>query len=237
MATLWLLSCLVFSLGVSGQTDSGQTTEFWPGKDCPVDPDIGLDDPNNVYSCKPEEECCTKELKPACCAAMPTDMMIEDQVSLLVPLALIILVLGLFVWFCRSDASLLDGETPCLQKFCGCCGYKKRGDDGHLRLNSHEFGSSVSLKSSKSTVVTFEDDEGIVVEDNAANLEAVLDPQDDQEQDEDNAEQEEAVEDVGEAEAEPEEEEAGEAEAEEEVAAEEETGAEEESPEGGDEAE
>merc|ERR1712045_953272 len=216
---------------VAAQTAGGTTTEFWPGKDCAVDPDIGLDDPNNVYSFKPEEECCTKELKPACCAAMPTDMMIEDQVSLWVPLALIILVLGLFVWLCRSDASLLDGETPCLQKFCSCCGYKKRGDDGHLRLNSHEFGSSVSLKSSKSTVVTFEDDEGIVVEDNAANLEAVLDPQDDQEQDEDNAEQEEAAEDVGEAEAEPEEEEAGEAEAEEE------TGVEEESPEGGDEAE
>ena len=97
-----------------------------------MDEDIGLDDPNNVYSCKPEEECCTKELKPACCAAMPTDMMIEDQVNLWVPLAVIILVLGLFVWFCRSDASLLDGETPCLQKFCSCCGYKKRGDDGHL---------------------------------------------------------------------------------------------------------
>ena len=130
-----------------GQT----TTEFWPGKDCAVDPDIGLDDPNNVYSCKPEEECCTKELKPACCAAMPTEMMIEDQISLWVPLAsktlwqsvdwlwlsvtsVIILVLGLFVWFCRSDASLLDGETPCLQKFCSCCGYKKRGDDGHLHL-------------------------------------------------------------------------------------------------------
>merc|ERR1712072_1673991 len=166
-------------------------------------------------SCKPEEECCTKDLKPACCAAMPTDMMIEDQVNLWVPLAVIILVLGLFVWFCRSDASLLDGETPCLQKFCSCCGYKKRGDDGHLRLNSHEFGSSVSLKSSKSTVVTFEDDEGIVVEDNAANLEAVLDPQDDQENnDEANVSQ-----DVGEAE--PQEEEASEAEAEEEAAAEE----------------
>ena len=154
----------------------GETTEFWPGKDCPVDSEVGLDDPNNVYSCKPEEECCTKDLKPACCAAMPTDMMIEDQVSLWVPLAVIILVLGLFVWFCRSDASLLDGETPCLQKFCSCCGYKKRGDDGHLHVvrqaphshfiltlgtlqNSHEFGSSVSLKSSKSTVVTFEDDE------------------------------------------------------------------------------
>lgn len=52
-----------------------------------MDPDIGLDDPNNVYSCKPEEECCTKELKPACCAAMPTEMMIEDQISLWVPLA------------------------------------------------------------------------------------------------------------------------------------------------------
>merc|ERR1711997_467876 len=210
---LCVISLSGILLGVSAQTQAGETTtEFWPGKDCAVDEALGLDDPNNVYSCKPEEECCTKELQPACCAAMPTDMMIEDQVSLWVPLALIILVLGLFVWFCRSDASLLDGETPCLQKFCGCCGYKKRGDDGHLHVNSHEFGSSVSLKSSKSTVVTFEDDEGIVVEDNAANLEAVLDPQDEQEnKDEANTE------DVGEAE--PQEEEASEAEAEEEVAA------------------
>merc|ERR1711983_605412 len=125
-------------------------------------------------------------------------MMIEDQVSLWVPLGVIILVLGLFVWFCRSDASLLDGETPCLQKFCSCCGYKKRGDDGHLHLNSHEFGSSVSLKSSKSTVVTFEDDEGIVVEDNAANLEAVLDPQDDQENNEEDSPEQETNEDAAE---------------------------------------
>ena len=110
-----------------------------------MDEDIGLDDPNNVYSCKPEEECCTKELKPACCAAMPTDMMIEDQVNLWVPLAVIILVLGLFVWFCRSDASLLDGETPCLQKFCSCCGYKKRGDDGHLHRVKQQFPPWPSL--------------------------------------------------------------------------------------------
>ena len=111
-----------------------------------MDEALGLDDPNNVYSCKPEEECCTKELKPACCAAMPTDMMIEDQVSLWVPLGVIILVLGLFVWFCRSDASLLDGETPCLQKFCSCCGYKKRGDDGHLHLVTPVLSLSVSTK-------------------------------------------------------------------------------------------
>ena len=66
--------------------------------------------------------------------------------------------------------------------------------------------------------------QGIVVEDNAANLEAVLDPQDDQENnDEENTEQE-GAEDVGEAE--PQEEEA-----------EEEAAAEEESPEDGDEAE
>ena len=70
--------------------------------------------------------------------------------------------------------------------------------------------------------------QGIVVEDNAANLEAVLDPQDDQENnDEDNTE-EEGAEDVGEAE--PQEDEADE-----EAPAEEETGAEEESPDGGDE--
>jgi len=183
---------------------SDTTTEFWPGKDCPVDPDIGLDDPNNVFSCKPDEECCTKNLKPACCAAMPTDMMVEDQITLWVPLAgrniiiwviiiiisvniVIITVLGLFVWFCRSDQSLLDGETPCLQKFCCCLGFKKRGDDGHLHLNSDEFGSNASLKSSKSTALTLEDEtDAVAVEDDAANLEAVLDPQEDEAQEENN---------------------------------------------------
>jgi len=168
---------------------SDTTTEFWPGKDCPVDPDIGLDDPNNVFSCKPDEECCTKNLQPACCAAMPTDMMVQDQITLWVPLAVIITVLGLFVWFCRSDQSLLDGETPCLQKFCCCCGFKKRGDDGHLHLNSDEFGSNASLKSSKSTVLTLEDEtDAVAVEDDAANLEAVLDPQEDEVQEENNEE-------------------------------------------------
>lgn len=159
---------------------SDTTTEFWPGKDCPVDKDpSNLDDPNNVFSCKPDEECCTKNLKPACCAAMPTDMMVQDQITLWVPLAgrristccrkifavdikifvsVIVTVLGLFVWFCRSDQSLLDAETPCLQKFCCCLGYKKRGDDGHLHLVSEDLGSSTSLKSTKSTVVTIDDD-------------------------------------------------------------------------------
>merc|ERR1711915_149668 len=105
--------------------------------------------------------------------------MVQDQITLWVPLAVIITVLGLFVWFCRSDQSLLDGETPCLQKFCCCCGFKKRGDDGHLHDKSDGFGSSVSLQSSKSTVIMVEDedDEGVVVEDDAANLEAVLEPE------------------------------------------------------------
>merc|ERR1719384_1534920 len=185
---------------------SDTTTEFWPGKDCPVDPDIGLDDPNNVFSCKPDEECCTKNLQPACCAAMPTDMMVQDQITLWVPLAVIITVLGLFVWFCRSDQSLLDAETPCLQKFCCCLGYKKRGDDGHLHIVSEDLGSTTSLKSTKSTVVTIDDDaEAVVVEDDAANLEAVLDPQGEEEvQDEEateDAEGEEAPQEEGEPEA------------------------------------
>ena len=139
---------------------------------------------------------------------MPTDMMIEDQITLWVPLAsrfhivpsiqkyclfsVVVTALGLFVWFCRSDQSCLDAETPCLQKFCCCLGYKRRGDDGHLHLvNDEELGSSTSLKSTKSTVVTLEDDvDAVAVEDNAANLEAVLDPEGDENQ-EGNAENDE----------------------------------------------
>ena len=37
-------------------------------KDCPVDPALGTEDPNNLYECKIEESCCTDQLKPACCA-------------------------------------------------------------------------------------------------------------------------------------------------------------------------
>merc|ERR1712037_662498 len=86
-------------------------------------------------------------------------------------------VLGLFIWFCRSDQSLLDAETPCLHKFCPCAGYKRRGDDGHLS-DTTPLGSQTSLQSSKSTVLVIpDDDEAETVEDDAANLEAVLEPE------------------------------------------------------------
>merc|ERR1712045_877227 len=200
---------LLFIIKLSHSADDSTTEEFWPGKDCPVDPAIGLDDPNNVFSCKPEEECCTKNLKPACCAAMPTDMMIQDQIELWVPLAVIITLLGLFVWFCRSDQSLLDAETPCLQKFCCCLGYKKRGDDGHLHIISEDLGSSTSLKSEKSAIVSIEDDaEVVAVEDNAANLEAVLEPEAEEELSEENIDNPEEVTDEAPEEAETGEEEA-----------------------------
>ena len=83
-----ILNLVLAYICVISHLPSDTTTEFWPGKDCPVDKDpSNLDDPNNVFSCKPDEECCTKNLKPACCAAMPTDMMVQDQITLWVPLA------------------------------------------------------------------------------------------------------------------------------------------------------
>ena len=83
-----ILNFILTYICVISHLPSDTTTEFWPGKDCPVDKDpSNLDDPNNVFSCKPDEECCTKNLKPACCAAMPTDMMVQDQITLWVPLA------------------------------------------------------------------------------------------------------------------------------------------------------
>ena len=83
--TLISLLVVVVVVVVAGQetTESGTTAgEFWPGKDCPVDKAIGLDDPNNVFSCKVEETCCTKNLKPACCAEKPMDEAIQEQVAL-----------------------------------------------------------------------------------------------------------------------------------------------------------
>merc|ERR550519_1650306 len=156
---------------------------FWLGKDCVRNEDgtvrdaAGEEDPNTVFSCNEEESCCTKNLKPACCAVKPTDQAVQEQITLWGTLLSIILVLGLFIWFCRSDQSLLDAETPCLHKFCPCAGYKRRGDDGHLS-DTTPLGSQTSLQSSKSTVLVIpDDDEAESVEDDAANLEAVLEPE------------------------------------------------------------
>ena len=39
--------------------------------DCPVN-GTDIEDPNNVFTCKKEEECCTKDLLPACCGTEDT---------------------------------------------------------------------------------------------------------------------------------------------------------------------
>ena len=56
------------------------------------------------------------------CVFFPIRM---DQVKLWVPLLMIILVLAIFIWWCRSDESCCDVEKPCLYRF-GC---KKHKDD------------------------------------------------------------------------------------------------------------
>ena len=37
-------------------------------RDCPVDEEGDLEAPNNIFTCLESEECCTKDLEPACCA-------------------------------------------------------------------------------------------------------------------------------------------------------------------------
>ncbi len=39
-----------------------------PKRDCPVDPDGDIEDPNNLFTCLEAEECCLLDTKPACCA-------------------------------------------------------------------------------------------------------------------------------------------------------------------------
>jgi len=189
LAVVVVVVGLLASLATGEETTIASTSAepFWLGKDCVRNEDgtvrdaAGEEDPNTVFSCKEEESCCTKNLKPACCAVKPTDQAVQEQITLWGTLLSIILVLGLFIWFCRSDQSLLDAETPCLHKFCPCAGYKKRGDDGHLS-DTTPLGSQTSLQSSKSTVLVIpDDDEAEHVEDDAANLEAVLEPEEGEE--------------------------------------------------------
>ena len=49
----------------------------------------------------------------------------SDQVALWLPLLAIILALGIFIWWCRSDEACCDVEKPLLYR-CGC---KKRKDE------------------------------------------------------------------------------------------------------------
>ena len=41
--------------------------------DCPLN-GTDTEDPNNVYTCKTGEECCTTDLLPACCGTDPEMM-------------------------------------------------------------------------------------------------------------------------------------------------------------------
>lgn len=166
-----------------GDESCESTTGGWPGKDCVKNADGTVrdaganEDPNTIFSCTPEQSCCTKNLLPACCGTKPMGDAIQEQIALWGSVLGIVLFLGLFIWFCRSDQSLLDAETPCLQKFCPCK-FPRRGDDGHLH-NKPPFGSTASLQSEKSGVMFMEDEEGVEhIEDDAANLEAVLSPGD-----------------------------------------------------------
>ena len=48
----------------------------------------------------------------------------QQQLSLWCPLLGIILILALFIWFCRTDEACCDVEKPCLYR-CGCKKYRK----------------------------------------------------------------------------------------------------------------
>ena len=38
--------------------------------DCMVDEDGDKNDPNNLFTCKDGQECCTVDLEPACCSSL-----------------------------------------------------------------------------------------------------------------------------------------------------------------------
>ncbi|XP_059088731.1 glutamic acid-rich protein-like [Tigriopus californicus] len=139
--------------------------------DCIVDENQDHEDPNNLFTCAADQSCCTVDLNPACCATKDLQEEIKEQVKLWVPLLAIIMVLAIFIWWCRSDDSCCDVEKPCLYRF-GCKKYEDLEEDA-------ETGSQVSLRSAKSstTIMIGDDDQGhdaAELELAAENLEAVL---------------------------------------------------------------
>merc|ERR1739848_929729 len=120
-------------------------------KDCPVDEALGTDDPNNVFTCKKAEECCTVDLLPACCAEQDIGIAIEQQLKLWIPLLGMIFMLSVFIWFCRTDEACCDVEKPCLYRF-GCKKYPPNQDAQGDQNDSDLQGSQLSLQSGMTTV-------------------------------------------------------------------------------------
>jgi len=147
-------------------------------KDCPVNKSMGTDDPNNVFTCKKSEECCTVNLEPACCAEQDMSVAINQQLGLWLPLLGVIVLLSVFIWWCRTDEACCDVEKPCLYRF-GCKKYPKDDEDNETDSK----GSQLSLRSTKSSVTVVpdegiaNDDENVATEEAANNLEEKLEPE------------------------------------------------------------
>merc|ERR1712179_313978 len=123
--------------------------------DCPVN-GTDTEDPNNVYTCKTGEDCCTLDLLPACCSQKAMADAINEQVELWGILLAIIVALSLLMWWCRPDESCCDVEDPCLYKF-GCKKYKN--DENSVGDEEENIGSSrISLRSTKSSTTLIHED-------------------------------------------------------------------------------
>eukprot|EP00095_Tigriopus_kingsejongensis_P009771 maker-scaffold1182_size56756-snap-gene-0.9 protein:Tk09771 transcript:maker-scaffold1182_size56756-snap-gene-0.9-mRNA-1 annotation:"PREDICTED: uncharacterized protein LOC100897291" len=166
--------------------------------DCFVDENGDKDDPNNIFTCDEGQSCCTVDLNPACCASKDIEEEIMDQVKLWLPLLAIILILAIFIWWCRSDDSCCDVEKPCLYRF-GCKKYEDLEED------CAETGSQLSLRSNKSGTTILVTDDGqehdaAELELAADNLEVVLDEgeeEDDDDEEEPTKEEESTEQDEG----------------------------------------
>ena len=73
------------------------------------------------------------------------------------PLLGILLLLSLFIWWCRTDEACCDVEKPCLYHF-GCKKYPKDCIDDQATSDDKDIrGSTLSLRSTKSNMTTIAD--------------------------------------------------------------------------------
>ena len=95
-----------------------------------------------------------------------------------------ILLLSLFIWWCRTDEACCDVEKPCLYRF-GC---KKHASENSDETNSDVSGSKLSLRSSKSATTLVQEDTVSVnkeeLEATANNLEEIIDPKEEDDESE-----------------------------------------------------
>ncbi|GAB6028251.1 hypothetical protein CHUAL_002436 [Chamberlinius hualienensis] len=118
------------------------------GKDCKIDQNKDWFDPENVYQCPNDKNCCIEAGKPSCCGDQPVNDQVMDQVKLWGFVVGAAVAIALLICCCRRDNNCCGEDASCKYYLtCGCCGCRKNGHDVSYQKFTPPSPSSESIDS------------------------------------------------------------------------------------------